>query len=55
VLFRSNALCDMERGFITFEQSETTVMREFGIETRAQCQAVLDRLSASFEKRVATF
>jgi putative nucleotidyltransferase with HDIG domain len=54
-VYIANALCDMERGFITFEQSERTVLREFGIKTRAQCQAVLARLSDSFEKRVAAF
>jgi HD-like signal output (HDOD) protein len=54
-VYLANAFCDMERGLLTFEQTERSVLREFGIQTLEQCQAVIDRLRGSFEKRAASF
>ena len=54
-VYVANAICDMERGLITFDQTEKTVLREFGIDTQERCQAVMARLAASFQRRQSTF
>jgi HD-like signal output (HDOD) protein len=54
-VYVANALCDIERGLLTFDQTEKTVLRQFGIDTQERCQAVMARLSASFQKRQASF
>jgi HD-like signal output (HDOD) protein len=52
-VYLANAFCDMERGLLTFDQMEAPVVREFGIETREQCVALMEKLRGSFEKRAA--
>jgi HD-like signal output (HDOD) protein len=52
-VYLANAFSDLERSYITFEQMETPVLMEFGIRTEEQGRAILDRLRASFDRRVA--
>ncbi|MGA2973958.1 MAG: HDOD domain-containing protein [Spirochaetia bacterium] len=54
-VYLANALCDWERGLITFEQMEAPVLSDFGIRTEEQCSSILERLQKSFERRTATF
>jgi len=54
-VYMANALCDLERDFITFEQMERPVLGDFGIRNEEQCRRILERLEKSFEHRTATF
>jgi putative nucleotidyltransferase with HDIG domain len=54
-VYMANALCDLERDFITFEQMERPVLGDFGIRSEEQCRRILERLQKSFAHRTATF
>jgi putative nucleotidyltransferase with HDIG domain len=54
-VYLANALCDLERGFISFEQLEKPVLGEYGIASEEQCRKIMERLQKSFENRVSTF
>jgi HD-like signal output (HDOD) protein len=54
-VYLANALCDLERGFVTFEQMEKPVLSDYGIRTEEQARKVLERLQSSFDRRAATF
>jgi putative nucleotidyltransferase with HDIG domain len=54
-VYLANALCDLERGFISFEQLEKPVIGEFGIKSEEQCTKIMERLEKSFDRRVSTF
>ena len=48
-VYLANAFCDLERGFINWEQLEKPVLSDFGITTEEQGRKVLDNLRRSFE------
>ena len=54
-VYLANALCDLERGYITFEQVERPVLLDFGIRTEEQLKGVQERLKESFDRRTALF
>jgi putative nucleotidyltransferase with HDIG domain len=53
-VYLANAFCDLERGYITFEQVERPVLTDFGIRTEEQLRSVQERMQLSFEKRTST-
>jgi putative nucleotidyltransferase with HDIG domain len=54
-VYLANAMCDLEREFITFEQMEKPVLSEFSIRTEEDCRRIMERLQKSFERRTLTF
>ncbi len=55
-VYLANAFCDLERGYITFEQMERPVLLDFGIHTEDQASStVQERMQKSFEKRAEAF
>jgi len=54
-VYLANAFCDLERGWITFEQVERPVLLEFGIRTEEQLKGLQERMQKSFEARAAAF
>jgi putative nucleotidyltransferase with HDIG domain len=50
-VYLANAMSDLERSYVTFEQLEKPVLREFGIDTEEKLMKVLQRLRKSFEQR----
>jgi putative nucleotidyltransferase with HDIG domain len=55
IVYLANAMCDLEREYVTFEQMERPVLVEYGIRNEEQCRKVLERLQKSFERRSSTF
>jgi putative nucleotidyltransferase with HDIG domain len=54
-VYLANAFCDLERGYISFEQVERPVLLDFGIRTEDQLKNVHARIQQAFEKRAALF
>jgi putative nucleotidyltransferase with HDIG domain len=54
-VYMANAMCDLEREFITYEQMERPVLLDYGIRNEEQCRRILERLQKSFERRASTF
>jgi HD-like signal output (HDOD) protein len=52
-VYLANAVCDLERGFVSYEQIEKPVLGEFGIRTKAQFLDLASHLSEEFEKQNA--
>ena len=52
-VYLANALCDLERGMISYSQLDKSVLRDFGLRTQAQLNHVASRIKDSFEKRQA--
>jgi HD-like signal output (HDOD) protein len=52
-VYLANAVCDLERGFVTFEQLERPVLSEFGIRTEEQMRSIMEKLQAAFLKRAS--
>ncbi|MBN2508648.1 MAG: HDOD domain-containing protein [Spirochaetales bacterium] len=48
-VYLANALCDIEKGDLTFEQVEQFVLSDFNIKTKDQFNIILQRLSHAFE------
>ncbi len=48
-VYLANAVCDVERRLISFEQIQRPVLMEFGIRTREEFAAVASSLKAAFE------
>ncbi len=48
-VYLANAVCDLERGLISYEQIEKPVLGEFGIRTKAQFLDLAAQLSKLFE------
>jgi HD-like signal output (HDOD) protein len=48
-VYLANAVCDIERGFITFRQVDRSVLADFGIGDEAAFTALAARLKAGFE------
>ena len=49
-VYLANAVCDLERGLISYEQLEKPVLGDFGIRTKEQFLGVASKLRSTFEK-----
>jgi putative nucleotidyltransferase with HDIG domain len=54
-VYLANAICDVEREKIGWDQLENAVLRDFGIETREQFDTIQGRLAKAFEDQRARF
>jgi putative nucleotidyltransferase with HDIG domain len=54
-VYLANAICDVEREKIGWDQLETAVLHDFGIETREQFDTIQGRLAKAFEDQRARF
>ena len=54
-VYLANAICDVEREKIGWDQLETAVLHDFGIETREQFDTIEGRLAKAFEDQRARF
>ncbi len=54
-VYLANAICDMERDRVGFEQFQPVVLKDFGIETEEQLRKIQERLSHAFEDNRAKF
>jgi HD-like signal output (HDOD) protein len=50
-VYLANAVCDVERGMITFRQLDRSVLSDFGIGTPEQFAEIASRLKQAYEKR----
>jgi putative nucleotidyltransferase with HDIG domain len=50
-VYLANAVCDLERGLISYEQLEKPVLGDFKIQTKEQFLGVASNLKSTFEKR----
>ncbi len=50
-VYLANALCDLERGLISYSQIEKPVMREFGIQNETHLARIAETAKKSFEER----
>jgi HD-like signal output (HDOD) protein len=50
-VYLANALSDLERGYVTFEQMEKPVLSEFGLATQEKLLQFHQRVKKSFEQR----
>ncbi len=50
-VYLANAVCDLERKLISYEQIDKPVLADFGIRTKAQFMDVAERLRKTFEKQ----
>jgi HD-like signal output (HDOD) protein len=49
-VYLANAVCDLERGMISYDQLEKPVLGEFGIRTSAQLMDLAGRLKSGFDQ-----
>jgi putative nucleotidyltransferase with HDIG domain len=54
-VYLANAICDMERDRVGFDQIQHVVLKDFGIETDEQLRKIQQRLSNAFEDNRAKF
>ncbi len=54
-VYLANAICDIERQKIGFEQVQTQVLKDFGIETEDQLNKIQERLSKLFDEQRQKF
>ncbi len=54
-VYLANAICDVEREKIGFEQINIGALRDFGIETEEQLTKIKERLAKSFEEKKQKF
>jgi putative nucleotidyltransferase with HDIG domain len=54
-VYLANAICDVEREKLGWDQLENPVLRDFGIETRDQFDIIQGRLAKAFEDQRARF
>jgi len=54
-VYLANAICDIERERIAFEQIQTAVLKDFGIGTEEQFRTIQEKLSRAFEDQRAKF
>jgi len=54
-VYMANAICDIERDRIGFEQIYAPVLKDFGIETEEQLMKIQERLSRAFEDQRSKF
>jgi putative nucleotidyltransferase with HDIG domain len=49
-VYLANMLCEYDDGYVSFEQFETSPLENYGIKSKNQADALLDRLSSGFMK-----
>ena len=49
-VYLANMLCEMEKGSVSFEQLDSTVLESFGFKSKKQIDLLLEKLSFGFEK-----
>ena len=54
-VYLANAICDIERERIGFDQIQASVLKDFGIETEEQLVKIQDKLSKAFEDQRPKF
>ncbi|HVP18009.1 MAG TPA: HDOD domain-containing protein [Spirochaetia bacterium] len=54
-VYLANVICDMERERMGFDQIQTSVLKDFGIETAEQLARIQEKLSKAFEDQRAKF
>jgi putative nucleotidyltransferase with HDIG domain len=54
-VYLANAICDIEREKIGFDQVAVSVLRDFGIETEDQLNKIQERLAKAFEEQRMKF
>ena len=54
-VYLANAICDMERDRVGFDQIQSVVLKDFGIETEEQLRKIQEKLSHAFEDNRAKF
>ena len=54
-VYLANAICDMERERIGFDQIQAAVLKDFGIETEEQLTKIQEKLAQAFEDQRAKF
>jgi putative nucleotidyltransferase with HDIG domain len=54
-VYLANAICDMERERVTFDQVQTPVLRDFGIETEDQFNKIQEKLAKLFDDQRSKF
>jgi HD-like signal output (HDOD) protein len=54
-VYLANALCDIERGRVTYDQLEAGVLADFSITSEEQLMTVLSRLQQSFKTTLGAF
>jgi len=52
-VYLANAVCDLERGMISYRQLDKSVLVDFGMSTQQQFQELASKLKESYEKRRA--
>jgi len=50
-VYLANAFCDLERGYVTFEQIERPALLDFGIRTEEQFRSILERVQKAFDRQ----
>ncbi|HUI70444.1 MAG TPA: HDOD domain-containing protein [Spirochaetia bacterium] len=50
-VYLANAITDLERSYVTFEQMEKPILNEFGLDTEEKVRRVLHHLKKSFEQQ----
>jgi putative nucleotidyltransferase with HDIG domain len=54
-VYLANAICDMERERMGFDQIQSPVLKDFGIETEDQLNKIQEKLARAFEDQRAKF
>ena len=54
-VYLANAICDIERERILFDQVQAGVLKDFGIETEAQLGKIQEKLSKLFDDQRQKF
>jgi putative nucleotidyltransferase with HDIG domain len=54
-VYLANAVCDIERNRIGFDQVQPAVLKDFGIETEDQLTRIREKLAKSFEEQRSKF
>ena len=54
-MYLANAICDIERERIVFDQVQTAVLKDFGIETEEQLMKIEEKLSKLFDDQRQKF
>jgi len=49
-IYLANMICSLERGDVTFDQFEPTILANYGITSKKQLDALLQRFAAGFQK-----
>ncbi len=50
-VYLANAFCDLERGYVTFDQIERPALLDFGIANEEQLRSVMERVQTAFARQ----